>query len=42
MLVWLLVLFLLFAFTYIVYRIVFLSDDTDTQHDFENNYTFKI
>lgn len=42
MLVWLLVLFLLFAFAYIVYRVVFLSDDIKNKSSSEHNYTFKI
>ncbi len=42
MLVWLLVLLLLFAFTYVVYRIVFLEQKDDKQNETEQHYTFKI
>lgn len=42
MLIWLLVLFLLFAFAYIVYRVVFLSDEVEVKKDSKHNYTFKI
>ncbi len=42
MLVWLLVLFLLFAFAYVVYRVVFLSDEVEEHKDHKHNYTFKI
>ena len=42
MLVWLLVLFLLVAFAYIVYRVVFFSDVETNDDTFEHNYTFKL
>jgi zona occludens toxin (predicted ATPase) len=42
MLVWLLVLLLLFAFIYVVYRIVFLPEETTQNDETEQHYTFKI
>ena len=42
MLIWLLVLLLLIAFVYIVYRIVFLSQTEENEHTKEHHYTYKI
>ena len=42
MLVWLLVLFLLVAFAYIVYRVVFFSETEIGDTTLEHNYTFKL
>jgi len=42
MLVWLLVLLLLFAFTYVVYKSTFISPYDETSINKEQNYTFKL
>ena len=42
MLIWLLVLLLLIAFIYVVYRIVFRSPKEKQENEKEHHYTFKI
>jgi len=42
MLVWLLVLLLLFGFTYAVYRVLFIPEKEKKSKEIEHHYTFKI